>query len=182
MSNATHNLCQNNNFGFELKTALFSNLKGLHLDFGHKSALKFWTNSPRWKVLTDFWSHLSPIRSMCINLDPFGPIWTHLDPFGPIWTHLNPDTHLDQMEPFWTHFSKCVKLLLPFFFSDQPDPAGTGGGSNTGNKAKFFFHPKQRQELKECLKVNEAYIKLIWFHELFCIFAHFRKNRLFFSF
>ena len=105
MSNATHNLCQNNNFGFELKTALFSNLKGLHLDFGHKSALKFWTNSPRWKVLTDFWSHLSPIRSMCINLDPFGPIWTHLDPFGPIWTHLDPFGFIwTNWNPIKTHF------------------------------------------------------------------------------
>ena len=41
-----------------------------------------------------------------------------------------------------------------FFSVDQPDPAGTGGGSNTGNKAKDFFHPKNREALKKCLDVS----------------------------
>ena len=40
------------------------------------------------------------------------------------------------------------------FIPDQPDPAGTGGGSNTGNKAQAFFDPENREALKMALNVS----------------------------
>ena len=51
-------------------------------------------------------------------------------------------------------FNINLWIFLLSFFPDQPDPAGTGGGSNTGNKAQAFFDPENREALKMALNVS----------------------------
>ena len=54
----------------------------------------------------------------------------------------------------WDISGKLLLIILLSIFPDQPDPAGTGGGSNTGNKAQAFFDPENREDLKKALNVS----------------------------
>ena len=55
-----------------------------------------------------------------------------------------------------------VSIISSFFtIADSPDPAGTGGSSNTGNRARDFFRPKNRDAMRSLWKVRNWYL-IIW--------------------
>ena len=59
------------------------------------------------------------------------------------------------MVEFWSISNDLISSL--FMILDSPDPAGTGGSSNNGNRARDFFRPGPiRDKTRDLWKVSTA--------------------------
>ena len=57
------------------------------------------------------------------------------------------------MVEFWSISNDLISSL--FMILDSPDPAGTGGSSNNGNRARDFFRPGPiRDKTRDLWKVS----------------------------
>ena len=62
----------------------------------------------------------------------------------------------------------CIlKNSFSSYFIDGPDSAGTGGGSLTGNRAKAFLAPHNREALKGAWKVCTQCLQLLYFQSFY---------------